>query len=378
MSGQHAFLPPSGAAIWVKCAAAPSMWQRYPEPEDSIASMEGTAAHWAFEQLFAGQPIDVGLVAPNGVVLVEEMIEGAYLFYETVMGDISTFPEGLAPAIVVEQPIRINRVHTNNWGTPDARARSAELETIYLWDYKHGHEYVDEFENWQLINYAAGLLDLHHVDGDRDQRTTVHMTIVQPRCYHRDGPVRRLTVRASELRGHINQLRMAAEAAHEANPVATVNPKCKHCSGRHACEPYQRTALQAADLSMRSVPLDLTPVAMGLELAMLKRAQAAMDGRISGLESSIEAQLRQGQRVPGWCLEPTEGRTVWNKSAKEVGALGDMYGLALRKEAVITPKQAEKAGIPADMVAMYSFNPPGAQKLVPETSTQLRKIFQHG
>jgi hypothetical protein len=129
---------------------------------------------------------------------------------------------------------------------------------------------------------------------------------------------------------------------------------------------------------MRSVPLDLTPAATGLELAMLKRAQAALDGRISGLESSIEAQLRQGQRVPGWCFEPTEGRTVWNKSAKEVGALGDMYGLALRKEAVITPKQAEKAGIPADMVATYSFTPPGAQKLVPETSTQLRKIFQHG
>ena len=246
---------------------------------------------------------------------------------------------------------------------------------MHIIDYKFGHEYVDEFENWQLINYAAGLFDLYQIDGKADEWTTVTMTIVQPRCYHRDGPVRRLTVRASELRGHINQLRMAAEAAHEANPVATVNPKCKHCSGRHACEPYQRSALQAADLSMRSVPLDLTPVAMGLELAMLKRAQAAMDGRISGLEASIDAQIRQGQRVPGWCLEPTEGRTAWSVPAQEVAILGDMYGVALRKDAVITPKQAEKAGIPAEIVKEYSFNPPGAQKLVPETSTQLRKIF---
>lgn len=372
MSGQHAFLPPSGAAIWVKCAAAPSMWQRYPEPEDSIESMEGTAAHWAFEQLFAGQPIDVGLVAPNGVVLVEEMIEGAYLFYETVMAACGTEHPG---DIRVEHTLAIPRVHGNNWGTPDAFYPEDTMLTLHLFDYKFGHEYVDEFENWQLINYAAGLFDLYQIDGKADEWTTVTMTIVQPRCYHRDGPVRRLTVRASELRGHINQLRMAAEAAHEANPVATVNPKCKHCSGRHACEPYQRSALQAADLSMRSVPLDLTPVAMGLELAMLKRAQAAMDGRISGLEASIDAQIRQGQRVPGWCLEPTEGRTAWSVPAQEVAILGDMYGVALRKDAVITPKQAEKAGIPAEIVKEYSFNPPGAQKLVPETSTQLRKIF---
>ena len=90
MSGNHAFLPPSGAAIWVKCAAAPSMWQRYPEPEDSLEAMEGTAAHWAFEELFAGRAIDIGLVAPNGIVLTDEMCDGAQLFYDTVMRDLQT------------------------------------------------------------------------------------------------------------------------------------------------------------------------------------------------------------------------------------------------------------------------------------------------
>ena len=332
-------------------------------------------AHWAFEQLFAGQPIDVGLVAPNGVVLVEEMIEGAYLFYETVLESVPFAHHG---DILVEQRMAIPRVHENNWGTPDAWFFDQGLDIIKIFDFKFGHEYVDEFENWQLLDYAAGAIDALRISGGFELFLTLELVIVQPRCYHRDGPVRRLTVRASELRGHVNQLRMAAEAAHEPNPVATVNPKCKHCSGRHACEPYQRTALQAADLSMRSVPLDLTPVAMGLELAMLKRAQAAMDGRISGLEASIDAQIRQGQRVPGWCLEPTEGRTAWGVPTQEVAILGDMYGVALRKDAVVTPKQAEKAGIPAEIIKEYSFNPPGAQKLVPETSTQLRKIFQHG
>lgn len=377
MSGEHAFLPPSSAAIWVKCAAAPTMWRRYPEPEDSIEAREGTAAHWAFEQLFAGQLIDVGLVAPNGVVLTEEMIEGAELYVDTVHAGLAGYAEDEPPALHIEKRVNMPNVHANNWGTPDTFAWSAESKCLYLWDYKFGHEYVDEFENWQLIDYAAGILDAIGVDGLADQQTRVIMTIVQPRCFHRAGPVRSLVVRASELRGPINILRMAAEAASGPNPNATVNPKCKHCSGRHACEAYQRTALQAADLSMRSVPLDLTPEATGLELTMLKRAQAALDGRISGLEESVSAMLRiNGARIPGWAIEQTEGRTAWSVPAQEVALLGDMYQIQLRKDAVLPPKQAEKAGIPAEVIDVYSFNPPGAAKLVPESTTTLRKIFQ--
>jgi len=168
----------------------------------------------------------------------------------------------------------------------------------------------------------------------------------------------------------------AAEAAHEPNPIATVNPKCKHCSGRHACETYQRTALEAADLSMRSVPLDLTPQALGLELSMLKRAQAALDGRISGLEQSVEAAVKQGQRVPGWSIEYTNGRQAWMVPTDEVVALGEMMQVDLSKKAVVTPKQAVKAGLDPALVDAYSFFPPGSPKLVPDNLSILRKVFQ--
>jgi hypothetical protein len=110
---------------------------------------------------------------------------------------------------------------------------------------------------------------------------------------------------------------------------------------------------------------------------MLKRAQAALDGRISGLEESVSAMLRiNGARIPGWAIEQTEGRTAWSVPAQEVALLGDMYQIQLRKDAVLPPKQAEKAGIPAEVIDVYSFNPPGAAKLVPESTTTLRKIFQ--
>lgn len=373
MSGNHAFLPPSGAAIWVKCAAAPSMWQRYPEPEDSLEAMEGTAAHWAFEELFAGRVIDIGLVAPNGIVLTDEMCDGAQLFYDTVMADMTGFSNAERPRI--EQRIAIPSVHSNNWGTPDANAYSSEKRVLHCWDYKFGHDYVEEYENWQLIDYVSGLLDWRGIDGAEDQHTTVVMTVVQPRCYGHE-PVRRLTVRASELRGHINKLRMAAEAAHEPNPVATVNLKCKHCSGRHACQPYQRSALEAADLSMRSAPLDLTPEQTGKELAMLQRARAALEGRISGLEESAFAMIQQGHRVPPYHVEYGQGRTAWAKPADEVRILASMFGVKVDKEALITPKQAQDAGLPADVLKEYAYTPSGKPKLVRDAPNELLKSFK--
>ena len=375
MSGNHAFLPPSGAAIWVKCAAAPSMWQRYPEPADSLEAMEGTAAHWAFEELFAGRWIDVGLVAPNGIVLTDEMCDGAQLFYDTVYRDLGLYLEGGEPIVEVERTLKIPGIHANNWGTPDADAYSLEAGRLHVWDYKFGHEYVEEYENWQLIDYAAGLLELYSVDGAEDQRTTVVMTIVQPRCYGHD-PVRRLTVRASELRGHINKLRMAAEAAHEPNPMATVNLKCKHCSGRHACQPYQRSALEAADLSMRSAPLDLTPEQTGKELAMLQRARAALEGRISGLEESAFAMIQQGHRVPPYHVEYGQGRTTWAKPADEVRILASMFGVKVDKDALITPKQAQEAGLPAEVLKEYAYTPSGKPKLVQDAPNELLKSFK--
>lgn len=282
----------------------------------------------------------------------------------------------LSNQLHIERRGPVNPVHANCWGTPDAWHYDPASKTLRLWDFKNGHDFVEEYDNWQLISYASGILDELGIDGSDDQRTTVIMTIVQPRCYGHD-PVRRLTVRASELRGHINKLRMAAEAAHEPNPVAAVNLKCKHCSGRHACQPYQRSALEAADLSMRSAPLDLTPEQTGKELAVLQRARAALEGRISGLEESAFAMIQQGHRVPPYHVEYGQGRTTWAKPADELRILASMFGVKVDKEALITPKQAQEAGLPAEVLKEYAYTPSGKPKLVQDAPNELLKSFKN-
>lgn len=370
---QHAFLPPSGASVWRVCAAAPTMWQRYPEHDDNAAALEGTAVHWAGAELLAGRDIDVGLVADNGVTLDTEMAEAADDWARLVRAW-----EGVEQ-LHIEQRVTMPEIHADNWGTPDAWAFGHNPTTgralLRVADLKYGHEFVPVFENWQLIDYASGILSSMGVDGISDQLVDVEFTIYQPRNYSSDGPVRTWRTTAAGLRGYFNQLRGAAEAATGPKLAATVNPGCKHCSARHACGVLQQSAYAVADLGYASQPLDLSPEALGRELRYLRRAKAALDARVTGLEDTALHALKAGGAVPFFRLQTNPGRTVWAKSPAEVATMGQLCGVDLAKPSTITPKQAEAKGVPKVMVDMFSIQNSGSIALVPDDGTEARRIF---
>lgn len=372
---EHAFLPPSGASTWVKCHAAPLMWREFPSVE-TVESREGTAAHWAWAELFEGREIDVGLVAPNGVVLTDEMCRGARMYVAVVQDVVFKAAEKVVVNPVHEKTMPIPRVHSGNWGTPDTWIDARHWNnTIYLFDYKFGHKYVEVFENWQLIDYAAGIMDELGIDGAQDQHTFFEFVIVQPRNYHRDGPIRKMRLRASELRGPINILRMAADQATGPDPSYTVNEECRYCSARHACQPYQREAHNAAKLSQQSTPLELPPDAAGRELTMLTAAAAALNGRIDGLRDQVEQALNSGQSVPGWTINHPPGRLGWSVPVAQVKAMGQMFGIPLIEEKPITPTQAIDKGIPEALIGTVAKRASGKATLEPEDLTQARKAF---
>jgi hypothetical protein len=331
--------------------------------------MEGTAAHWVAQELWERRPVDVGQRAPNGVPVDDEMLDGAELFCRTVYGAAP----GDVTATHFEQPVYGTRVHaTHNWGTPDAWRYD---HTLRVFDFKYGHGFRPAYNNGQLINYAALLLDHLNVDGLRDQTLDVELTIVQPRNWHRDGPVRTWKVKAAELRPYINELRNAADRAMQSERTATPGDHCENCPGRHVCPALQNAAARTVDHSVSAaVPLDMPPQAVGRELTALTRAAKLLDARITGLQEHALSVLRQGERLPGWTVEHGAGRERWNRSTSEVIMLGELAGVPLAKQSVITPNQARAAGVPDAVVKAYSERPAGAAKLVPEDSS-IRRAF---
>ena len=370
--GAHAFLAPSSAGTIVECPAMPSMVASVinPMPEDDTAAREGTAAHWAGAEMLHGRIVAEGQITPDGAILTEEMIEGAEVWVDDVRRT-----DGIGE-VHIEKTLPGGALHPDNWGTPDTWKYDGPASILHVWDFKFGHDIVEVFENYQLLNYVKLILKKLGINGHQEQRTRVIMTVIQPRAYHREGPISRWSVMASDLRAYWNKLEMAFEDATSGHARAKPNPGCVYCPARHECPTLQRDGYRSADLAQEATPLALPAAAIGLELAWLTDAHARLGARISGLRAQAEAMVFRGERVPGWALQDAPGREEWSKSVAEVLALGKLVGLDIAKPtAAITPAQARKAGVPAPLVAAYSGRPKSSRSLVKSDDSDARKIF---
>ena len=364
---EHAPLAPSSASRRKACAGSRKMEALYPQPDDSPASREGTAAHWAASEILSGRIIDSGLIAPNGVMLTDEMIDAADMYVDEVR-KVNGTPH-------IEERVGINYIHDECWGTPDAWHFDEKNGVLNVWDFKYGHRFVGVFENWQLIEYTAGILDSIGVNGLTDQHITVVMTIVQPRCYVGGKPIRSWTLRASDLRGYFNEARRFEELAMSDDALCTVSPECRDCSARHACPTFQRATYDAIAISGEAVPFDLPPQALGSELRYIQSAIDTLTARATSLEEQALSMIRQGKSVPHFVAQHGMGRERWIKPEAEVIAMGELMGVKLGVTKLVTPKQAIKAGMNAELVKSFTETPRGELKLVADDGTNARKIF---
>jgi hypothetical protein len=278
--------------------------------------------------------------------------------------------------LVVERRVAIPYIHESCFGTPDAWSYDRDGATLYICDFKFGHGYVDVLENFQLIAYACGILDELGIDGHADRRITVEFVIVQPRHYSDVGPVRIWRVMASALRPYFNRLQAAAAEALRPYPRHAVSSECKHCSARHACTALQRAALDACDIAKHVPPVELPADALGLELRILQRAAKMLDARLTGLEELALSTIRRGSIVPGFRLVHGKGRKRWTRPPEEIVAMAKLMDVDVAKSlAAITPAQAVKAGLPAELVDAFAETPQGAAKLEVDDGTLARKVF---
>ena len=368
----HSVVAPSSSARRVQCSQSTTLEAIYPEDEDSPEAMEGVAAHWAVSEQLSGRLIDVGQIAPNGVVLDLEMAQAADAVSDYVTRLLAPF--GLKPSDGhVEQRVDIPRVHPLSWGTPDYWIKLPTGAYVIL-DFKYGHRFVIEFENMQLVEYLAGITD----DGTNDlgHNVPIVAVVAQPRSYSAKGSLREWRTDRVALRPLINR---ASTAAHEAlgpNPRARVGPECRDCRARHACPALQGAAYDSMDEAKTVTPLVMQPAGLGLELRLAKRAQALLEARISGLEEQAQAEIKRGVLVPGWRVQHGAGREKWKVPAAQVIAVGQMMGLDIAKPVEpITPNQARERGLDPGVVAALATRPAGGATLVEDDGSETRRVF---
>jgi hypothetical protein len=371
----HAYLPPSGAHSWSQCAMWPEMNRQFPQLEESVESAEGTAAHWVAWGILAQRPVALGTKAPNGQIVTDEMLEGGELVADTVR---ERMPHGGLPpfGLQIEKKIPIHSISAHCFGTPDLWALQSTVH-VEIIDYKFGHRFVDEFWNPQGLCYLSGILDLLGSANclQSEKWMDVSFTVIQPRCFYKGTPVRTHTFSLFDARSRFNQLAMVAERATMPERSATTNDHCGDCPGRHCCSALQLAAYNDAEYSTQRTPLVLSPIAAALELKILMRALDRLQARVDGLKEQTVANIRAGRPVNYFRVEAGYGRQQWTIPDGEVISMGKLYKKDLSKPGVITPKQAEKAGVDPTLVKAFSFVPQTGFRLVAENPADAARTF---
>lgn len=365
----HSPLAPSSAPIWAPpdgCRGSVAMQAAYPETEESEESREGTAAHEAGAILIEGREHPnaiVGRTASNGVVIDRDMVDAALVFSDDVK---KTRIANGGMLVATERRIAMPSIHSVSSGTVDCFGYSTD--TLYVWDFKYGFKFVDAYENWQLLNYVFGLAT------ERTER--IVMRLVQPRAYSPEGVIREWSVTGEQLKPYLQQLRQSAAEAMAPNAPTRTGSHCYKCSARHACSAALRAGMGQFETVGQSVPQELDPVALSIQLAMIARAHEQLGFLLTGFEERAKALIKSGKLVPGWGLKPGKGKEVWTVDPKTIYGGGDQTGVDLRNVKPITPKQARDAGFDSELLDAWSERRPGALKISQVKPNDIKRIFE--
>jgi len=194
-------------------------------------------------------------------------------------------------------------------------------------DYKHGAGVaVDALDNLQCLAYGLGAARLYA----GDDWHTMRITIVQPRAFHVDGPIRTWEIKRSQIPDMLMLLDGIVQET-ETKPKLTLGDHCMFCSAKLRC-PAQRQLLK--ETLMTDIFDDDAPPP--IEVADLEPVQVAdiylnkidMVSRwVSAFKNHAKEMAEQGNPPPGLKLVPSRPRRYFKRGINIVNIAKDRLDL---------------------------------------------------
>lgn len=302
----------------------------------------------------------IGTTASNGTFLDQDMWFHARDTYNTILQRAQGNP--------IETEERID------WMTPagikirgqfDVSFRTQENEFLVLNvpDLKFGYGIVEVKENWQLIGYAIGQCQRQHAQG-LPLPQLIRLTIIQPRPYHEDGRIRDWLITFDELIQYYNQICERMQAYVNGSRTLETGKACKYCNAGSTCPALNRSANKAIDTVLcewSEKPLTNEEVAEQYEL--LQRAHELLELRLKSVEQLAISRIQANQIIPGYAFEMTYGDRKW-KSNVTPESIHALTGVTITKTEMLSPNQAEKAGVSKKLTSVFTEKPAKGVKLV--------------
>lgn len=394
----HAPLAPSSAPQWANCSGSVMANAHVPDSE-APRTRAGTASHWVCSEGLEQFKLSglnscvaddwIGKVAPNGVVIDDEMAQGAQVFIDNASEIIER--HDALQLILVEQAVKMPHIHPQNYGTLDlaipllnmdqARKRVTSGK-IYLLDYKYGHRECRAFGNYQLIDYLEGLVNMYNIDTEAEQFIEVEFQIIQPFCYQARDKISIWKESIANLRGYVNQMIAKAQEAFN-KPSFSSGPWCRDCKAIHRCQTAQKGNYSLIDyVNDPCVILNMNGSDLATERAILEQGLIVAKARKEALDEELKHRIGKGEAADsGLALEAAYGNLGWDVPKAQAIALANMFKVDANKADILTPTQTiakastEMKPLLKQAMKNISSRPPKGLKLIEAKDSFTARAF---
>ena len=197
----------------------------------------------------------------------------------------------------------------------------------------------------------------------------ISFTIHQPRPYHEEGRVRTWVITYQELVGYYQRICHRMTQLMQGDRTLTTGKSCKYCDGASVCPALNRSANKALDTVLTEwSEKTLTNEEVAEQYELLQRASELLELRLKSVEQLAISRIQDNQIVPGYVFEMTYGDRKWKNNVTPE-SIKTLTGVDVMNTAMMSPNQAEKAGVSKKLTAALTEKPTRGPKLVKKDVT---------
>ncbi len=321
---KHSPIGASSAHRWMACPGSVRLSKGLPNKSSPYAR-EGIAAHQVAEEcLLKGTPPETFLertikVEGSENRVDEEMVEAVEIYRNAVNADHQAGDE-----VAVEQRFDLSRFFPELFGTNDCSIYRPSTGELFVYDLKYGRGVPVTVEhNPQLLYYGLGAA----IAKPGRSLTAVELVVVQPRCPHPDGPVRRWRIDAVDLLEWAAELVTAAEATARTDALFHAGSHCKFCPAAAICPSLRehvqsttRAEFNVDDSGSVSDPETLS----GEELAQVLKEASVIEDWLRRVREFAHGEAESGRVPPGFKLVAKRANRKWRDVTEAERVLKNM------------------------------------------------------
>jgi hypothetical protein len=335
---RHARFSPSGSKRVMECPGSLRMQEHIPDRRSSFAD-EGTAAHELAERCARegiraedladfyvnldapeAQRVTIAPVGGRSFLVDSEMVDGVQLYLDTCAGVLAAASPQVEHSY--ETWVDLSGVSGMEGGTADFMAYDPATQKVVVADLKYGRGVaVEPSENTQLLCYALGVVNRYHNRGVGD----IELIVVQPRCGHKDGPVRRWVADAVTLLDFEVDLARAAEASEAPDAPLRAGDWCKFCKAEAICPAKRDRVLDIVKAEFgvydEKPTLPIVTAMSPDEIARVLRLRTEITSWLARIDEFAHAEAAQGRFPTGYKLVARRATREWRNEQEAAQAL---------------------------------------------------------